>query len=202
MKNLIFAMAFCSASNVFAQGQDSPWRMYVGGGFASGGDLIYGGDIQVRGSTRMIPYELRPGSGIPFRVGGEYRMDSGLALRASLGRAVTDPHGDNGSFTLTTTSAELLAFYKVVGGLRIGGGLRQSFVDLKGTGVVEGQMKYTVSPGAIVEAQYVFTRDGVSGSARNAEFGVALRGVTESFKDEVNRSFKGDHYEIGFVLNF
>lgn len=202
MKNLLLALVLCTGTSVFAQTQDSPWRAYVGGGFASGGELIYGGEIQVRGTTRLIPYELRPGSGIPFRIGSEYRLESGLALRASLGRAVTDPHGDNGSLTLTTTSAELLALYKVLGGLRIGGGLRQSFADLKGTGVAEGQWKFSVSPGAVVEAQYVLTRDGVTGNARNAEFGIALRAVKETFKDEFEKTFNGDHYEIGFVLNF
>ena len=202
MKNLLLALALCTVSSVFAQSQDSPWRIYVGGGFASGGELIKEGIIKVDNSTRVIPFELRPGSGIPFRVGAEFRLDNGWALRGSLGRAVTDPTGYNGSFTLTTTSAELLALYKVIGGLRVGAGLRQSFADLKGTGVVETQMKYDVSPGAVVEAQYVFTRDGVAGGARNAEFGIALRGVKESFKDEFQKSFNADHYEIGFVLNF
>ena len=78
-----------TAASVHAQ--DSAWRWYGAGGMSSGGDKIAAGTITVVGTNRTIPFEIRPGSAIPIRVGSEYRFTPDFALRASVGRAVPIP---------------------------------------------------------------------------------------------------------------
>lgn len=185
-----------------AHAQDSAWRWYGAGGFSSGGDRITGGTITVTGTTRTIPFEIRPGTATPLRLGAEYRFTNQLALRASAGRAVSDPTGSNGSLTFTTTSGELLGLYRVAGGLRFGLGVRQSYADLKGTGISAGDWRFTATPGVVLEAQYLFSNNDGAFVSTGPEFGFALRLVSEKFQDPFDKTYSGDHFEVGMLINF
>jgi len=187
-----------------AHADDSPWRVYAGGGIATGGDTVYKNIIVQEGTNLVIPFEIKTGTGIPMRVGAEYRLSAPFSVRASLGRKVSDPMGYNGSATFTTTSTEVMGLFNVTNALRLGLGARQSTAVMQATGIVsniEEIGSYNGKNGAVVEVQYLFSNDAAHPRSRQPEVGVTLRVVNEAFqRDSVN--FNGDHYELGLALYF
>lgn len=187
-----------------AHAEDSLWRVYAAGGMATGGDTVFNGRIVEDGTNRVVPFDIKPGTGIPLRLGAEYRFSAPFSLRASLGRMVTDPMGYNGSASFTTTSTEVIGIFPVTGALRLGIGARQSTAVMQGTGVAESMPaigSYAGKNGAVIEAQYLFSNDAARPQRRQPQVGVTLRLVNESFaRDDV--TFNGDHYELGLALYF
>ena len=102
----------------------------------------------------------------------------------------------------TTTSGELLGLYRVAGGLRFGLGVRQSYADLKGTGISAGDWRFTATPGVVLEAQYLFSNNDGAFVSTGPEFGFALRLVSEKFQDPFDKTYSGDHFEVGMLINF
>lgn len=84
----------------------------------------------------------------------------------------------------------------------MGLGVRQSYADLKGTGVAAGDWRFTASPGVVLEAQYLFSNSSGAPVSTGPEFGLAVRYVSEKFQDSFNNSYSGDHYEAGVLINF
>ena len=187
-----------------AHAEDSPWRVYAAAGIATGGDTILQSRITEHGTTRTVPFDVKPGTGVPVRLGAEYRIAAPLSLRASVGRSITDPSGYNGSVTFTATATEVMALFNATNALRLGLGARQSTAVIQGTGVAQNWPQvgtYDGKNGSVIEAQYLFSNDATHPKSRQAEVGVTLRFVNESFlRDGVN--FNGDHYEVGLALYF
>jgi len=187
-----------------AHADDSPWRFYAGGGIATGGDTILHSSIVQDGTNKIVPFDLKPGTGIPVRIGAEYRLSGPLSLRASVGHSITDPSGYNGSVTFTTTTMEVMGLMNLTDALRLGLGARQSTAVVKGTGVAQDWPEvgtYNGKNGAVVEVQYLFSNDAAHPKSRQPEVGATLRLVTESFLRN-GVTFNGDHYEVGLALYF
>ena len=187
-----------------AHADDSPWRVYAAGGIATGGDTILHSRIIQDGTNTTVPFDIKPGTGIPMRLGAEYRFSGPLAVRASVGRLITDPSGYNGSVTFTATTTEVMGLFNLTNALRLGLGARQSTAVIQGTGVAENWYavgSYEGKNGAVIEAQYLFSKDATHSKSRQPEVGVTLRLVTESFLCN-GVSFNGDHYEVGLGLYF
>ena len=187
-----------------AHADDSPWRFYAGGGIATGGDTVRHSMIVQDGTNRIVPFDLKLGTGMPVRLGAEYRLPGPLSLRASVGRAITDPSGYNGGVTFTTTSTEVMGLVNMTNALRLGLGARQSTTVMQGTGVAQYWDEigtYDGKNGAVVEVQYLFSNDGAHPKSRQPEFGVTLRLVKESYLRN-GVTFNGDHYEVGLALYF
>jgi hypothetical protein len=61
------------------------------------------GTITTIGTTQTLPFEIQAGTGTQYRLGADYRFADRLTLQGSIGRAVSDPMGMNGSLTFTVT---------------------------------------------------------------------------------------------------
>lgn len=197
---LVVVSAWCC----LAHAQDAPWRVYVAAGLATGGDTVLSGAIVENGSNKTVPFEIKPGTGIPLRLGAEYRVSAPFALRASVGRMVTDPMGYNGSATFTSTSTELMGLYSLTNAIRLGAGVRQTTGVLQGTGVAANLSQlgtYTSTGGTVLEAQYLFYTDPTQPQRRQPQIAATLRLVSESLSRE-GVTFNGDHYEAGLALYF
>ncbi len=187
-----------------AQAQPSKWRFFAGVGLSNGGETIMSGTITTIGTTQTLPFEIQAGTGTQYRLGADYRFADRLTLQGSIGRAVSDPMGMNGSLTFTVTPVELLGFVNITESLRIGAGLRKSYADMSGTGVSanwSGIGSYSSSGGSVVEAQYLFATSEAMPGAQKSQFGISGRWVNESFTHNTT-TFKGNTYEIGLALYY
>jgi hypothetical protein len=199
-----FFTSACLLACIVAHADDSPWRLYAAGGTATGGDTVFNGRLIEDETNKVTPFEIKPGTGIPLRLGAEYRLSSTLSLRGSLGRMVTDPMGYNASATFTTTSTEAMGLFFLTDALRLGIGVRQSTAVMQGTGLAENMPSigaYTGKNGAVIEAQYLFSNDTARPKSRQPQVGVTLRLVSESFQRN-DLTMNGDHYEVGLALYF
>ena len=187
-----------------AHADDAPWRVYAAGGISTGGETLLSGTIVEDSTNKTVPFDIRPGTGIPLRLGAEYRTSTPFALRASVERTVSDPMGYNGSVTFTNTSAELMGLLSVTPAIRLGLGVRQSNAVLDGTGVAASWPQlgtYTSSGGKVLEAQYLFFTDPAQPQRRQPQVAATLRLVSESFQRN-DVTLNGDHYEVGLALYF
>jgi len=204
MKKWTLLVLVMGAGCCLAHAQESPWRVYVAGGLATGGDTVFSGVIVEDGTNKKVPFDIKPGTGIPLRLGAEYRLLPAVALRGAVERTVTDPMGYNGSATFTRTSTELMGLYSLSPAIRLGAGVRQTTGVLQGTGVAANLSQlgtYTSAGGAVVEAQYLFYTDPTRPQSRQPQVAATLRLVSESLKrDDITLS--GDHYEVGLALYF
>lgn len=197
---LIVLGAVCS----LAHADGSPWRFYAAGGLASGGETVVSGVIVENGTNKTVPFDIKPGTGIPLRVGAEYRVSAPFALRGAVERTVTDPMGYNGSLTFTSTSTELMGLFSLTPAVRLGAGVRQTTGVLQGTGVAANWPElgtYTSAGGAVLEAQYLLSTDAARPQSRQPQVGVTLRLVSESLQRD-GVTLNGDHYEVGLALYF
>jgi hypothetical protein len=198
MKKMMAALALMGAC-VLAHADGSNWRFFAAVGLGSGGETITSGTITTIGTNRVIDFEVKPGDGVQYRVGVDYRIAGRLTLQGSIGYGVNDPMGMNGSLTFTTIPVEFLGFVNLTDALRIGGGLRNSSAEMKGTGLAagwSGNGTYTSTPGSVLEAQYLAKL-----SSQRSQFGISLRYVAESFTHN-SVTFNGNHYEIGAALYY
>jgi hypothetical protein len=198
MKRVMAAAALVAAC-ALAHADGSNWRFVAGVGFGSGGDTIASGSITTTGTNRVVDFDVKPGDGLQYRAGAEYRLADRVSLQASLGYSVSDPMGMNGSLTFTTVPVELLGFVNLTEAWRIGGGLRNSSAEMKATGVSanwSGAGTYTSSPGSVFEAQYL-----AKFGSQKSQFGGSFRYVSESFTHN-SATFSGNHYELGLVLYY
>lgn len=198
MKKILVAMAAVFACAV-VHAEGSNWRFFAGLGIGNGGDTITTGTVTTIGTNNPNHFEIKPGSGLQYRMGLDYRLASRLFLQASIGYSADDPMGMNGSLTFITIPTEFLGFVGLTESLRIGGGVRNSSAEMKASGLAAGWAgagTYSSTPGGVVEAQYL----GKVG-AQGSQFGVSARYVSESFSHN-GVSFSGNHYEIGLVLYY
>lgn len=192
----------CACALAHADG--SNWRFFAGAGMSSGGETIVSGTITNVGTGNVVPFEIKPGTGTQFRVGADYRLSERVTLQGSIGRAVSDPMGMDGSLEFTTTPVELLAFVNLTDAFRIGGGLRKTSAEMTGSGKAAGWSElgsYSSTGGAVLEAQYMFAASGAKPSAQTPQLGLSLRFVNESFTHD-SVSFGGNHYELGLALYY
>lgn len=188
-----------------AQAQESPWRFYAGLGLADGGDTVVSGVIVTDVTNKQTPFIIKAGEGFQMRAGMEYRLSNRFTVQGSVGYAISDPMGYNGSFTFTNIPVEAMAFVQVTEGFRLGAGLRKSTASLTGTGVAKNASingDYTSSVGQVLEAQYLFGSPANNHQrATSSQFGVSVRLVREEFS-YLDAKLKGDHYEVGAALYF
>jgi len=199
-----FIASACLLACMAAHADDSPWRVYAAGGISTGGDTLLRGTMVEQGTSKTVPFEIKPGTGIPVRVGAEYRISAPFAVRGAFERMVTDPSGTNGSVTFTSTSAELMGLFSVSPDIRLGLGVRQTTAVLDGTGVAASWSEvgtYTSAGGAVLEAQYLFSNDPARPQRRQPQVAVTVRLVSESFQRN-DVTVNGDHYEVGLALYF
>lgn len=202
--NKVLAGLVVFSACAMAHAEGSNWRFFAGAGMSNGGDTIASGTITTVGSGSVLPFEIKPGTGTQFRVGTDYRLSEGLTLQGSIGRAVSDPMGMNGSMEFTTTPVELLGFVNLSDAFRVGGGLRKTYARMTASGVSAGWSgvgDYSSTLGTVLEAQYLFSTSQAQPSAAQPQLGVSVRWVNESFSHD-GANFSGRHYELGLVFYY
>lgn len=203
MKKLMLGLAL-AAMTQFAQAQDgSDLRFYAGIGITHGGDTLASGEIQNEQSGVLTPFNIRPGTSAELRVGADYRVADRFHIQASVGYADQSPQGTNGSLDFRENPIELMGFFNVWQGLRVGAGLRKSYAEFSGEGVGAqwpGLGKYTSSHGSVLEVQYLFSGDGKYESQHGLG-GFSLRVVNEDLSHD-GYSINGHHYEFGGVFYY
>lgn len=203
MKKFIVCIAVAVAS-LAAHAQDSNWRFYFGLGAASGGEDIARGTITTVGTNQVKDFTVGPGNGIQKRIGFDYRLADRFTLQASIGHFTAEPMGYNGSYDYTVVPVEFMGFMDVLGGLRIGAGLRKSSSELRGGKLAADSPvngTYKSDGGAVVELQYMFVGAERTGGKSVPQFGISLRAVTEKFNHTLGE-LNGDHKEIGLVMYY
>jgi hypothetical protein len=188
----------------FAHAQESNWRVVAGAGMANGGEVISSGIIVVRGTTHEIPFEIKAGNDPQYRIGLEYNLIGGVSVQGTIGYSITDPMGDNGSLEFTTVPVELMAYTSIVGGLRIGAGLRKTKAEITGSGVAANWPElgtYSSSVGKVLEFQYLFSASESLKSFGRTQAGFSARLVNEDFTHN-GTTFNGNHYELGLIVYF
>lgn len=199
-----FLAVLLVAGASLAQAQSSSWRFLAGVGVADGGETITSGTIVTDGSNKITPYTIKAGGGTQLRAGLEYRLMDRVSLQGSLGYAVSDPMGYNGSLTFTAVPVEVMAFFNITEGLRLGAGVRKTHGEMKGTGVASDWSvngTYTGSAASVVEAQYLFGSGDAKNNAQRTQFGISIRAVRETLTHG-DSSINGNHYEVGAALYF
>jgi hypothetical protein len=188
-------------SSICALAQESKWGLVAAIGWADGGEEVISGVIIDRNNeARTIPYVIRAGGGLQLRLGPEYRFNDAFSVQATVGHSVTDPMGDNGSLTFTTTPVEVLANFKPAPNFMIGVGARKTYADLKGTGVAANYPilgSYDGSAGSVLQFSYLLPVPSQAGST----FGVHVRFVNEKLKFQ-QFELNGKHYELGMTLHY
>jgi hypothetical protein len=197
-------LGFLLASSICACAQESKWGFVAAVGWADGGEEIISGVVIDRNNaTRTFPYVIKAGGGLQLRVGPEYRFSKAFSVQATVGRSVTDPMGDNGSLTFTTTPVEVLANYKPTENIMVGVGARKTYADMKGTGVAANYPiigSFDGSVGSVLEFSYLFPVSTETFQA-GSTFGMYVRFVREKLKFQ-QYELNGDHYELGFALHY
>lgn len=203
MKKVLMGVAVWGAC-ALAQAQDSNWRFFAAAGMSNGGDTITSGTITTVGTGSVVPFEIKPGTGTQFRVGADYRLSEGLRLQGSIGRAVSDPMGMDGSLEFTTTPIELMGFVNLSEAFRVGGGVRKTAAEMTGSGKAAGMPQlgsYSSTLGTVLEAQYLFSTSEVKSSTAKPQLGLSVRWVNESFSHD-GGNFSGRHYEVGVAFYY
>lgn len=203
MNKVLAGLVVCGAC-ALAHAEDSNWRFFAAAGMSNGGDTIASGTITTVGSGSVVPFEIKPGTGTQFRVGADYRLSEGLRLQGSIGRAVSDPMGMNGSMEFTTTPVELLGFVNLTDAFRLGGGLRKTYARMTASGVSAGWSgvgDYSSTLGTVLEAQYLFSTSEAKPSTSKPQLGLSVRWVNESFSHDAD-TFSGRHYEVGVAFYY
>ncbi|MDP3650426.1 MAG: hypothetical protein Q8R67_01965 [Rhodoferax sp.] len=203
MKKVLAGLLVCGAC-VLAHAEGSNWRFFAAAGMSNGGDTIASGTITTVGSGSVVPFEIKPGTGTQFRVGADYRLSEGLTLQGSIGRAVSDPMGMNGSMEFTTTPVEFLGFVNLTEAFRLGGGLRKTYARMTASGISAGWSgvgDYSSTLGTVLEAQYLFSASEGKSSTAKPQLGLSVRWVNESFSHD-GANFSGRHYEVGVAFYY
>lgn len=192
---------FALATGSTACAQESPWRLVVGAGLANGGDTITSGTITTDATGKVLPYDIKAGSGFLVRLGTEYRVSDSFSLQGTVGYSNTAPMGYNGSLTFVTVPLEFMAFANLTSAARVGFGVRSTYAEMSGTGVAAnwlGNGRWDSSDGAVLEFQYLF---GPRNSGKSAQFGWSARLINEKFS-RLGAQFNGNNYELGAVVYY
>ena len=203
MKRAMTALALLAVC-LLARADGSNWRFFAGLGIANGGESISSGTITNVSTGLQTPYDVRTGTGLQYRLGTDYRIAGRLTLQGSIGYSANDPMGNNGSLTFTTIPVEILGFVNLTEALRVGGGVRSTSAEMKGSGVSSGMSvigTYASTVGTVAEAQYLFPLPNSTPGYQNSRFGVSLRYVTESFTHN-SQTYNGNHVELGMALYY
>lgn len=192
MKRLLTACAasiLCLSAQAQTAAPEAPFRWVGGFGFTAGGDELVTAYYTDGNSTR-----LRAGGGVQFYLGGDWKVNSNVALQATFGIHTDESNpASNGKVEFRRFPIELLAYYTPNPAWRIGGGARlNTNAKLAGSGVAGGyDDKFDSSVGAVVEAEWMM----------NANVGIKFRGVKEDYTlSGTNAKFKGDH--LAALVNF
>ncbi len=177
------------ASASQAETVNQPLRLVYGVGANFGGGTLATVTF-TDGSTQNV----KAGQGLHFFVGGEYRFTRQVTAQATLGyQYATTQQATNGSLKFTRVPVEVLGHYALTDNWRVGGGLR--FVrspELKGSGVLDGSVKFGSTTGVVLEGEYLF----------NPAFGLKLRTTHESYKAQgATDSVSGNNlglYVVGY----
>lgn len=176
----------------------SDWRFVGRLGVGFGGENIEQG-YYVGGKY----WELSTGSGMKYALGADYRLAPKVVVQATLGRDISTVPADQGDQYFSRNPVEILGLVDITNAIRMGVGVRQSTnaaVVANGAYVTDPMNgAYDASPGFVFEAQYIISASEKAGS--RSQFGVSLRFVSETFKKS-GMTFKGDHGELAFVLNY
>ena len=205
MKKLMLCLALAIMTSAAHADDGSAFRFNAGVGISHGGDSLGSGEIvPADGSTGPnIPFTIRPGTSAELRLGADFRVADRFHLQASVGYADQSPQGENGSLDFRETPVELLGFFNVWQGLRVGGGYRKSWAEFSGDGVATnwpGLGKYTSSNGSVLEVQYLFSEDGTYASQHGLG-GFSLRVVNEKLHHD-DFTINGHHWEFGGVFYY
>jgi hypothetical protein len=203
MKTAIAASMMLIAS-MSAQAQESNWRIFAGVGYSDGGDTIASGTITNVTTKSVLPFQIKAGTGFQQRIGAEYRLSPQFTVQGSIGHSANSPMGYDGSFDFTVVPFEIMAFVDIGAGFRFGAGARQSSAEMRGTGKASNAPvngTYTGNQGSVVELQYLFQNGSTGNSRSGSQFGLSLRGVTETFSSPVG-NLNGNQYEIGAILYY
>jgi hypothetical protein len=187
-----------------AHAQSSNFRFYGGVGFADGGETITAGDIVTQGTNKLTPYTIEAGGGSQWRAGLEYRLLDQVSLQASVGYVVSDPMGYNGSLTYTAVPFELLGFFNITESIRLGGGLRKTSANIRGTGVAQNWAvtgSYSGEPATVLELQYLFGPANTKQNRQHTQFGFSARAVQEKLEHS-GQSINANHLELGIAIYF
>ena len=198
MKKLLLCLAL-AAPCALAHADESDWRFYAGIGLAHGGDTIFQGALVDQSTGLVQPFSVRAGTATEFRIGADYRIGNRFTIQASVGHADEAPQGTNASLDFKTTPVELLGFFNITEGLRVGGGIRKTFATISTTGVanIPGlNGSYTGSRGSVLEVQYLLGTSEQENKVQHNVFGLSLRLVNETLEHD-GYSLNGHHYEIG-----
>lgn len=200
----IFITTVILISSFAASAQEDHWRFVAALSYADGGQKIASGTIVTIGTNKVTPFDIQAGIGFQERIGAEYRLSERITVQGTIGHSASEAMGINGSADFTTIPFELLGFVDVGNGFRLGGGLRQSSAEFRGTGVVANfppNGTYVGSTGSVLEIQYLFKNSPVQSAISSAQFGMSVRGVSETFTHTLGQ-ISGDHYEVGVVLYY
>jgi hypothetical protein len=205
MKKLMLGLALAALASAAHADDGSSLRFYAGVGISHGGDSLGSGDIvPIDGSTGpTIPFNIRPGTSAELRVGADVRIAERFHLQAAVGYADQSPQAINASLDFRETPVELMGFFNVWQGLRVGAGYRKSWAEFSGTGLAEnwpGLGKYTSSNGSVLEMQYLFSEDGKY-TTQHGLGGFSLRMVNETLHHD-DFSINGHHWEFGGVFYY
>ena len=187
-----------------ALAQESKWGFVTALGWAEGGEELFSGLIVDRSNAaRTIPFTIKSNGGLQIRLGPEYRFSDRLSVQATIGRSVTDPMGDNGSLTYTTTPVELMVNFKPTPKIMVGLGARKTYADMQGTGVAANYPilgSFDGALGSVLEFTYLLS-ESKEASRSGATFGLHARFVNEKLQFQ-QYELNGDHYELGMTLRF
>lgn len=203
MFQVLAAFALLLAS-VVAHAEESNWRVFAGLGYADGGDTIVSGNIVNVTTHSVLPYQIKAGTAFQERIGAEFRVSPRFTLQGSIGHSVNSPMGYDGSLDFTVIPVEIMGFVEVLGGFRVGAGMRQSSAEMRGTGKASNwpvNGTYVSSQGAVLELQYLFANGATETNKSVHQFGLSVRSVTEKFASPVG-DLNGDHYALGVVLYY
>ena len=189
VKALVPALLLATAGSALAQ---SNFRPFLGMGITSGGEKL----VTVQW-TNGESTNIKTGGMIDFRGGVEYRTPgSNFAFQGSVGYFFDQANGSNGKVSFTRFPFEALGLFNLNDNVRLGGGARfTSGAKFSGTGAASnlGTVNFDVSPGVVVEGEYL---------ARGA-YGVSLRYVAEKYKPtNGGASVDGNHIGIRFNAYF
>ncbi len=167
---------------------DSSWHPVFAAGLTVGGDTVAKFQM-VDGSTKSLS-----GGGLVHLYGGIRRQFGLWALQGSAGYQVDDVVAPNGSARFERFPLEALAQYRanelvsIGAGLRYVTGARYSASGAAASTWLPNNVSLTVSPSLFFEGDY----------ALSEKANLAVRLVSETYKDAWGGSFKGDH--IGFYI--
>ena len=181
--NKLIPLALVALSTAACAADDERSLRFVAGiGLTNGGKTLINAQF-TDGTTEKVT----SGGLVHLYAGGEYSFTPQIAVQANVGYHVHDTSpATNGSLTFSRVPVELLGYYRITDNVRLGGGARFiSNAKLKGSGVASDiDVKFKSTTGAVIEAEYLFTRN----------VGLKLRYVAEKYKAEGDtESVSGNH---------